>query len=186
MLRISSKCSHTACMLRVFADSRLARNPDPNFEMGAMRYRNRLLDPFLKRTSRLEFQVPCPDHSDRGQGVCIFIWAKKPMNEKAGLKNWILVSDQGGEAFKAAGIQMYFEDLKRRSNADMEPKDFFESAFRYRWRQQWQWRYSAHSVPRPLWWGLPPSRDRSAAYPNSAPAPFPGPQAFAPLPGSYP
>jgi hypothetical protein len=49
---------------------------------------------------------------------------------KSALKIWILVSDQGGSAFQTGGIRSYFEDLERASNADMEPKDFFERAFR--------------------------------------------------------
>jgi hypothetical protein len=43
------------------------------------------------------------------------------------LKIRILFPDQGGRAFGAAGIHRYFEDSKRASNADMGPKDFFET-----------------------------------------------------------
>jgi hypothetical protein len=48
---------------------------------------------------------------------------------KVGLKIWILVPDQGGGEGQAAGIHPYFEDLNRASNADMGPKDDFETTF---------------------------------------------------------
>jgi hypothetical protein len=44
------------------------------------------------------------------------------------LKKKILVQDQGGVEFQPAGILKYVEDLKRRPNAEIGPKDFFEIA----------------------------------------------------------
>ena len=44
------------------------------------------------------------------------------------LKNRILVQDQGGAEFQPADILKYFEDLKRRPNAEVGPKDIFEIA----------------------------------------------------------
>ena len=42
------------------------------------------------------------------------------------LKIRILVQDQGGSEFRPAGILKYVEDLKRDTNAEIEPKNFFE------------------------------------------------------------
>jgi hypothetical protein len=39
-----------------------------------------------------------------------------------------LVQGQGGSEVKPAGILKYSEDLKRRSNSEIGPKDFFEMA----------------------------------------------------------
>jgi hypothetical protein len=39
-----------------------------------------------------------------------------------------LVQDQGGVEFQPAGILKYVEDLKRRPNAEIGPKGFFEIA----------------------------------------------------------
>jgi hypothetical protein len=36
VLQSGSKCSHTTCMLRFFATSRLAMNPDLYFEIGSI------------------------------------------------------------------------------------------------------------------------------------------------------
>jgi hypothetical protein len=36
VLRSGSKCSHTPCMLRFFSTSRLAMNPNLNFEIGSI------------------------------------------------------------------------------------------------------------------------------------------------------
>jgi hypothetical protein len=44
------------------------------------------------------------------------------------LKKWILVQGQGGREFQPGGILLYFEDLERAPNAEIEPKDFFEIA----------------------------------------------------------
>jgi len=44
------------------------------------------------------------------------------------LKNRILVQGQGGGEFQPAGILKYVEDLKRKPNADIGPKDIFEIA----------------------------------------------------------
>ena len=49
------------------------------------------------------------------------------------LKNWILGQDQGGSEFQPAGILWYVEDLKRGSNAEIGPKDFFEIASNRYW-----------------------------------------------------
>jgi hypothetical protein len=40
----------------------------------------------------------------------------------------ILVQGRGGAEFKTAGIHQYFEDFKRGTNKDIEPKDNFETA----------------------------------------------------------
>ncbi len=42
------------------------------------------------------------------------------------LKNRIFAEGQGGAKFQTAGILKYVEDLKRRPNAEIEPKDIFE------------------------------------------------------------
>jgi len=44
------------------------------------------------------------------------------------LKNRIFVQGQGGAEFQPAGILKYVEELKRGSNTDIGPKDFFEIA----------------------------------------------------------
>ncbi len=48
------------------------------------------------------------------------------MKTKSNLKIRILVQDQGGSEFQPAGILKYVEDLKRGTNAEIEPKNFFE------------------------------------------------------------
>jgi hypothetical protein len=48
------------------------------------------------------------------------------------LKKRILVQDQGGAEFQPAGILKYVEDLKRGTNAEVGPKDFFEIAYNNR------------------------------------------------------
>jgi len=40
-----------------------------------------------------------------------------------------LVQDQGGVAFQAAGILLYFEELKLDTNTGIGPKDIFEIAY---------------------------------------------------------
>jgi len=42
-----------------------------------------------------------------------------------------LVQDQGGAEFQTAGILKYVEDLKRGTNTEIGPKDFFEIASKY-------------------------------------------------------
>ena len=42
----------------------------------------------------------------------------------------ILVQDQGGSEFQAAGILKYAEDLKRGPNTDIGAIDLFEMAYR--------------------------------------------------------
>ena len=44
------------------------------------------------------------------------------------LKKKVLVQDQGEAEFQPTGILKYVEDLKRGSNAEVGPKDFFEIA----------------------------------------------------------
>jgi len=44
------------------------------------------------------------------------------------LKKRILVQNSGGAEFQTAGIRLYFEDLKRGTNKEFGPKDFFEIA----------------------------------------------------------
>jgi hypothetical protein len=44
------------------------------------------------------------------------------------LKKMILVQDKGGAELQPAGILKYVEDLKRGPNAEIGPKDFFETA----------------------------------------------------------
>jgi hypothetical protein len=44
------------------------------------------------------------------------------------LKNRILDQGQGGTEFQPAGILKYFEELKRGTNTEIGPKDFFEMA----------------------------------------------------------
>ena len=55
-----------------------------------------------------------------------------PIRTRSGLrshfKNRILVQGCGGAAFLTGGILEYFEDLKRGTNKDIGPKDFFEIA----------------------------------------------------------
>ena len=48
------------------------------------------------------------------------------------LKIKILVQNQGGAKFQPAGILKYVEDLKRGSNAEVGPKDYFEIAYSYK------------------------------------------------------
>jgi hypothetical protein len=43
----------------------------------------------------------------------------------------IFGADQGGDTFQTGGIQAYCEDLKRVSNADMGPKDYFERILKH-------------------------------------------------------
>jgi len=47
------------------------------------------------------------------------------------LKIKILGQDQGGVEFQYADILQYFEDLELGSNADVGPKDYFETAWSY-------------------------------------------------------
>jgi hypothetical protein len=47
------------------------------------------------------------------------------------LKKKILVQDQGAAEFQTAGILKYVEDLKRGTNTEIGPKDFFEIASNY-------------------------------------------------------
>jgi hypothetical protein len=51
-----------------------------------------------------------------------------PLGFRSHLKKRILVQDQGGVKFQPTGILKYVEDLKRRPNAEIGPKDFFEIA----------------------------------------------------------
>jgi hypothetical protein len=44
------------------------------------------------------------------------------------LKKRILVKYRGEAEFQPAGIHQYFEDLKRGTNKEIGPKDFFEIA----------------------------------------------------------
>jgi hypothetical protein len=44
------------------------------------------------------------------------------------LKNRILVQYQGRADLQTGGIHRYVEDLKRKPNAEIGPKDFFEMA----------------------------------------------------------
>ena len=44
------------------------------------------------------------------------------------LKNRILVQGQGGPEIQPAGILKYSEELKRRPNTEIGPKDIFEMA----------------------------------------------------------
>ena len=46
-------------------------------------------------------------------------------------KKRILVQDQGGAEFQAAGKLKYVEDLKLGTNTEIGPKDFFEMASIY-------------------------------------------------------
>jgi hypothetical protein len=46
------------------------------------------------------------------------------VNYRSHLKKWVLVQDQGGAELQPAGILKYVEDLKRRPNAEVGPKDF--------------------------------------------------------------
>jgi len=41
-----------------------------------------------------------------------------------------LVKYRGGAKFQPAGILLYFEELKRGTNKEIGPKDFFEIAYR--------------------------------------------------------
>jgi hypothetical protein len=47
---------------------------------------------------------------------------------RSNLKKRILVQNRGGAAFLTGGILEYFEDLKRGTNKEFGPKDFFEIA----------------------------------------------------------
>jgi hypothetical protein len=49
-----------------------------------------------------------------------------PKLTRSYLKKEILVQYRGGVEFQPAGILQYFEDLKRGSNKEIGPKDFFE------------------------------------------------------------
>ncbi|HAY38294.1 MAG TPA: hypothetical protein DCY53_02480 [Desulfobacteraceae bacterium] len=44
------------------------------------------------------------------------------------LKNRILAQGQGGAEFQTAGIRQYSEELRRGSNTEIGPKEFFEMA----------------------------------------------------------
>jgi len=44
------------------------------------------------------------------------------------LKNWILGQSRGGAEVQPAGILKYSEELKRGSNTEIGPRDFFEIA----------------------------------------------------------
>ena len=57
------------------------------------------------------------------------IWMRN-LYTKSHLKNRILVQDQGGAEFQPAGILKYFEELRRGPNIEIEPKNFFEIAFK--------------------------------------------------------
>ena len=46
------------------------------------------------------------------------------------LKNRILAQGQGGRAFQPTGILLYFEELEREPNKEIEPKDIFKNASR--------------------------------------------------------
>jgi hypothetical protein len=59
--------------------------------------------------------------------ITVLPWFHPYDNSEVDLKIRILVPDQGGREFQAGGIHLYFEDLKRAPNADMGPKDFFET-----------------------------------------------------------
>jgi hypothetical protein len=43
-------------------------------------------------------------------------------------KKWILVQDQGGREVQTGGILQHFEDLNQAPNAEIGPRDFFETA----------------------------------------------------------
>ena len=55
----------------------------------------------------------------------------KTPNTRSHLKKRILVKYRGGGEFQPAGIHQYFEDLKRATNKEIWPKDFFEIASTY-------------------------------------------------------
>jgi hypothetical protein len=47
------------------------------------------------------------------------------------LKIRILIQSQGGSEFQPAGILKYVEDMKRGTNVEIGPKDYFEIASRH-------------------------------------------------------
>jgi len=46
------------------------------------------------------------------------------------LKSGILLQNQGDNEFQSAGIRLYFEELERESNTEIETKDIFETGYR--------------------------------------------------------
>jgi hypothetical protein len=50
---------------------------------------------------------------------------------EADFKIRVLVQCQGGAEFQPAGILWYVEDLKRGPNAEIGPKNYFETASTY-------------------------------------------------------